>query len=241
MNLKEMMAGLPVCCLLLISAPVLSEDQAWFRLHGFSEDGAYAAWEMGGIQDGSGFQWIQFEILKTNSSLPEDGFCHVWDEYVDELPERADMDSINVRIDDLCREFRIIPGNTGDPLIYHPVTDLGVRGDTVTFCLEYFTPNYNSGELILVLTTLPVNCEQDYPDWFPSPVTPVLGIIEKGEKHLLFTEDTLPELHRMNFGYGIAAVYSNPTEHNSLLVVLHSVRPGFEGSDGRFRVVSGSF
>ncbi|MCD4708952.1 MAG: DUF2259 domain-containing protein [Candidatus Sabulitectum sp.] len=227
-------------CLLVISLPALSADQAFFRLLGFSVDGVYAAWKTGGVQDGSGFQWIEVEILNTKSSLPEEGFRHVWSEYMDELPEAADIVSVGERIEDIYCAYGIDLGNTGNLLVYHPVTDLGVKGDTVVFCLVSYSPSYNSSEIILTLSTLPVDMEQSYPDWFPSPVTPVLHVTEGGEEHLFFSEEEIPEPYRMNFDYSIAAVYSNPADDNSLLVVLHSTRPGFEGSDGRFRVVSGS-
>lgn len=239
MKLSMSTVWMPVC-MLVISFPALSEDQASFRLLGFSEDGAYVAWEMGGVQDGSGFQWTELEILDTESSLHADGFRHMWDECVDELPGEADVASIEYCILDLCREYGIQSGNYDAPLLYHPLTDLGVKGDTVVFCLESYSPRYNSGEIVLTLTALSADMDQGYPDWFPPPATPVLHITEAGEEHLFFSEDVLPERHSMNFAYSFAAVYSNPQVNNSLLVVLHSTRPGFEGPDGRFRVVSGS-
>jgi len=79
-----------------------------------------------------------------------------------------------------------------------------------------------------------------YPDWFPCPVSPVLSIIDEAGTATLFSESELPADYRSVFGYAIAAVYANPTVRGSLLVVLHTLEPGFEGSDGRFRVVSGS-
>ncbi len=227
-------------CLLVISSQALSEDLAWFRMIGFSEDGAYAAWEMGGIQDGSGFQWVEAEVLNTETSLETVRYRYVWDEGVDELPSAEDVAAVEQDILDLCEKYGISSGSYEPPLVYHPLTDLGVKGDTVAFCLESYSPRYNSGEIILTLGLMPADVEQSYPDWFDSPVTPVLHTVCDGERKLFFSEDTVQGQHVLSFEYSIAAVYRIPAFQDRLLVVLHSVRPGFEGPDGRFRVVCGS-
>ncbi|MCK5036781.1 MAG: hypothetical protein KAS73_12880 [Candidatus Sabulitectum sp.] len=227
-------------CLLMISSQAVSEDLAWFRIIGFSEDGVYAAWEMGGIQDGSGFQWVEAEVLDTETSLEAARYRHVWDEGVDELPSAEDVAAVEQNILDLCEKYGIRSGSYESALVYHPLTDLGVNGDTVVFCLERYSPRYNSGEIILTLALMPADVEQGYPDWFDSPVTPVLHTVCDGERKLFFSEDTVQGQHVLSFDYSIAAVYKNPGIENSFLVVLHSVRPGFEGPDGRFRVVCGS-
>lgn len=238
MKLRSIITVMPIC-LFLISTSALSEDQAWFRMVGFSTDGAYAAWEMGGIQDGSGFQWIELEILDTESSLQVERYRYVWDKRVDELPGEADVASIQEIIDNLCEDYEIQSNNYDDPLIYHHLTDLSVRGDSVVFCLECYSPRYNSGEILLTLSLSPADVKQSYPDWFASPVTPVLYIVKNGERKLFFSEELVQGQYTMNFEYGIAAVYRNPVIREFLLVVLNATRPGFEGPDGRFRVVSG--
>lgn len=228
-------------CLFALAAPALSADQAWFRFRGFSEDGTLAAWETGGIYDGSGFPWVRFEVLSTESSLTQTEIQTVWEDYEDELPKKALQESIEREMSDVCREFGIIPGNIGDLLVYHPVTDLAAAPDSAVFCLQSYSPSYNSGEITVVLKSVPAEQKPGYPDWFPSPVSPVLEITAGGEKQCLFSEEQPPEQYEMCFGYRIAAIYSNPADSRSLLVVLHAEEPGFEGSDGRFRVVSGSF
>lgn len=227
-------------CLLVISSQAVSEDLAWFRIIGFSEDGAYVAWEMGGIQDGSGFQWVEVEVLDTETSRETARYGHVWDEGVDELPSAEDVAAVEQDILDLCGKYEIASSIYESPLVYHPLTDLGVKRDTVVFCLESYSPRYNSSEIILTLALMPADVEQIYPDWFASPVTPVLHTVSDGERKLFFREDTVQGQHVLSFDYSIAAVYKNPAIENSILVVLHSERPGFEGPDGRFRVVSGS-
>jgi len=228
-------------CLVFISLPGFSEDQAWFRMIGYSEDGTFAAWQMGGIQDGSGFQWTDMEILSTESSQQVDRYYHVWDDYVDELPGEADLASSEAEILELCRKYDIEPGAYDPPLVYHPLTDLGADRDSVSFCLETYSPRYCSDQMLLTVSLLPTEMAEGYPDWFPNPVTPVLHIFQDSTSSLLFSEEeALPQLYTMDFDYSIAAVYRNPVLSDRLLVVLHSVRPGFEGPDGRFRVVCGS-
>ncbi|MCK5786620.1 MAG: hypothetical protein KAH54_08700 [Candidatus Sabulitectum sp.] len=238
MKVTKFFSAFPIS-LILITTTALSSDQAWFRMLGFSEDGEYAAWEMGGIQDGSGFQWIELEILDTGSSAQVERYRYVWDELVDELPDEEDVASIDLEILDICREYGIQPGSYESPLVLHPMTDLGVSGDSVAFCLESYTPNYNSGEILMILSLLTAEIEQGYPEWFPPPAMPVLHVVEDGATALFFSGKLVQERFSLDFSYSIAAVYRNPVVCNSLLVVLHSIRPGFEGPDGRFRVVSG--
>lgn len=207
---------------------------------GFSTDGAYVAWKMGGIQDGSGFQWVEAEVLNTETSLETARYRYVWDEGVDELPSAEDVAAVEQDILDLCEKYEISSGNYESPLVHHPLTDLGVKGDTVLFCLESYSPGYNTGEITLSLALIPADVEQSYPDWFDSPVTPVLHTARDGERKLFFSEELVQGQHVLSFDYTIAAVYRNPVIDNFLLVLLHSVRPGFEGPDGRYRVVSGS-
>lgn len=210
-------------------------DQAWLRLVGFSQDGVYAAWETGGVQDGSGFPWLRVEVINTETSLPEKALYKVWEEECIN-PDPALTGGMTA---DLCAEFEIEEGSIGDPLIFHPVTDLGVSPDTVSFCLEHYFPGYNSGRLTMVLENLPAALSQGYPDWFPSPVS--LRITLAGDLGMIFfSEETVPEDYRYVFCYSFAGVYRNPVNNRSLLVVLHTQEPGFEGSDGRFRVVSGA-
>ncbi|MCD4702338.1 MAG: DUF2259 domain-containing protein [Candidatus Aegiribacteria sp.] len=224
-------------CLSLLPAQAYSGDQAWFRLIGFSRNGEHVAWETGGIQDGSGFQWITVEVLNTQTSLQEDLFEHVWDEFTDESPELADLSAVGEKKEDLWYSWGIDLDIVCEPLIYHSLTDLGVRRDTVVFCLESYVQDYNSGEITLTLINKPADIEQNCTEW--PPVTPILQISGNGEEHILFKEDIIQESWRMSMNYGIYAVYRNPFIPDNLLVVLISIEPGFEGPNGRFRVVSG--
>lgn len=223
--------------LMLLSSVSSAEDQAWFRLIGFSEDGSCAAWEMGGVQDGSGFQWVEMEIIDTETSLRLDGLNKVWDQYVDEFPGEKEIASAEKDIQIMCGEWGIRGDSNQPPLVYHPPTDLGVNADSVVFCLEVYSPRGNSGEIGLLLSTTSAEPVKGYPDWFPSPVEPLLTVVRDGHSSLFFQSE---EPGSMFFDYGITAVYRNPQVQNSLLVVLKAVSPGFEGPDGRFRVVSSS-
>ena len=234
----RMQTGITVC-LLIFATAALSTDQAWFKFRGFSEDGTCAAWETGGVHDGSGFPWIRFEVIDTESSIPLAEMEMVWEDFEDEIRENASQDSIEQEITDTCNAFGILPENTGGILVNHPVTDLGVSPDTVIFCFESYSPSYNSGEITAVLRTLSAEQKLDYPEWFPTPVALAIDVIVNGEKQCVFSEEQPPDRYAMCFDYRIAAIYSNPAWNGSLLFVLHSEQPGFEGSDGRFRVVSG--
>ncbi len=217
---------------LLLVAAVCSRaaDQAWFRLAGFSSGGEYLAWETGGVQDGSGFPWLRVVILDTGTSREvESSLMVLEDEFAN-----PDLGVFQNRRNDLLMEFGIeVPPE--EPLVYRPLTDLTAQGDSLPFCLEYHCPGYWSDEYMLRLATTPLGYDKDYPDWFPEPVSLELAL--SGE--LFFSEPEPPEEYRYVFGYGFAAVYRNPVLANRLAVVLHTVVPGFEGADGRYRVVSG--
>jgi hypothetical protein len=234
---KKDMRIIPVAALILLSSASSAEDQAWFRLIGFSEDGSCAAWEMGGVQDGSGFQWVEMEVIDTGTSLCLDGLERVWDQYVDELPGEAEVASAEKDILRMCRDYGIRAGSNLPPLVYHPPTDLSADADSVVFCLQAYSPRGNTGEILLILETQSAEPVEDYPDWFPDPMLPVLSVVRDEQSSLFFADE---ESSSMFFDYSISAVYRNPELENSLLVVLQTVSPGFEGPDGRFRVVSGS-
>ncbi len=230
---------LPLILCALHPADVNAGDQAVFHLIGFSPCGEYAAWRTGGIQDGSGFQWVACEVLNTHTSLQVDYHRHVWDEYLDELPDSTTLSETDRKIEDLCSLWEIDLEQPCTPLLYHFLTDLGVRRDTVLFCLQNYVPDYHSPEITLTLRNEPADIEQNYPEWFPAPVTPLLEIYMNGQKNIFFQETTIPDCWRMSTSYGIYAVYRNPYIQNNLLIVLNSTEPGFEGPNGRFRVVSG--
>lgn len=225
--------------LFLIVSFAYGGDQASFRFYGFSEDGQYVVWESGGVQDGSGFKWVELEVLNTQTSLREEVFSHVWGEYIDELSDMEDLSVLGESKEDLFLFWKINLNQNYEPLVFYPLTDLGAQRDTVAFCLENYVPDYHSGEITLTLFNKPARIEQNYPDWFPPPVTPVLYIEFNGEESLFFQESTVPEEWSLSMSYGIYAVYRNPILPENLIVVLASTEPGFEGSNGRFRVVSG--
>ena len=227
-------------CISVFPSRAYSGDQAWFELVGFSPNGEYVAWETGGIQDGSGFQWISAEVLNSQTSIQEERFSHVWDDCIDESPDLADLHSIEEKIAEIWSDRGIESDIYFEPLVYYPLTDLGVSRDTVVFCLQNYVPDYHSSEITLTLANKPAGIPQDYPDWFPPPVTPVLEISMNEEEYIFFKEDPISESWGMSMSYGIYAVYSNPYLSENLVVVLASTGPGFEGPNGRFRVITGS-
>lgn len=215
----------------LLALPLQAADQAGFELIGFSSDGGSAAWRTGGIHDGSGFPWCRVEVIDCMTGLPAAEEYRVID-YETDITEEEMLEETGK---DLLDRYSIEARQFCNPLVYHPVTDLGASPDTVRFCLEQFFPGYTSGELVMTLSLKEVEGSVGYPDWFPPPVTPRLLL--NGEA--FFSEQKPPEGYASMFEYRIAAIYRNPVREDLLLVVLHAEQPGFEGADGRYRVVSG--
>ena len=238
---KSIFFPLAVClCFSIFSHRAYSGDLAWFKLVGFSPNGESVAWETGGIQDGSGFQWISAEILNSQTSLQEQQFSHVWDECIDESPTLIEQRHIQEKIEGMWSDWEIESDAFHEPLLFYPLTDLGVRRDSVVFCLQFYVPEYHSGEITLTLADKPAGVQQDYPEWFPPPVSPVLKVSMNEEDYIFFEEDIHSESCRLAMGYGIYAVYANPVLPENLVVVLTTAQPGFEGSNGRFRVITGT-
>ncbi len=229
-----------VCAgLLLLPTVAYSGDQAWFSLLGFSEDGETVVWETGGIQDGSGFQWLNVEILDVDGSISDGRFQHVWDDCIDESPTTESIFAVEERKKNYLDQWKIQFGAFSQPLVFYPLTDLGASRDTVIFCLEKYVPDFNSGEITLTLLNKPADIEQTYPEWFDAPVTPVLKIQTNGDSQVFFSENTVPEQWTMTMSYSIHAIFRNPVIPDNIIVVLNTTEPGFEGPNGRFRVVSG--
>ncbi len=210
-------------------------DQAWFRLTGFSSNGRYLMWETGGVHDGSGFPWISMEVLDLTDGRQVAEFSRVWEDSECSDPDFTIADSAGK---ELCLAFDIQRENWQEPIVYYPVTDLSNPRDTTSFCLEMYCPEYNSGELKLVVSSEPGKPGEGYPDWFPPPahLTVELGNDEKF--FVLFSEETLSEKYSLFFSYELAGIWRNPFNSSSLLILLHGKTPGFEGASGRYRAVA---
>jgi hypothetical protein len=100
------------------------------------------------------------------------------------------------------------------------------------------TPDYHGPEFRLELEELEAGVQQE-PDWFPQPVLLRLTLDRIAEDALVLASDTtLVHRYRDVFGYRIRDVYFYGDRF--VAVVLNTMIPGFEGADGRFRVVAGA-
>jgi len=217
-------------------------DLANFSLVGFSDSGEYIAWEQYGVGDGSGFPWAELVIVH----VPANALVY----RTRAMPTEAEMmgGTFPESPDDLRMSLReeasseldslgIIPGNTGMHNLHHSLCDISVEPDRVRFYGWVFASNHHGPEYLLEITTEPLE-EEQYPDWFP-PTLLLRAELEhvSGERVILVDDAEPAESYEHTFGYRISDVYTMLGMY--VVVVLNTEVPGFEGSNGRFRVIAG--
>jgi hypothetical protein len=215
---------------------------AEFGLLGWSESGEYFAWEQYGFSDGSGLPWAELTIVHTPDGIP------VYQS--DSFPsESVDVDQVfrgggcflrSVLLDraePLLDSLGIISGSTGQHLVHHPLCDFSVDPEKVSFYGWVVSMDYHGPEYLLTLD-ISESGDMQTPDWFPSPVLLQLDLEQVGgDRTLLASDSILVTGYEPVFGYRIQDVYTFMDRF--VAVVLNTTVPGFEGSDGGFRVVTG--
>lgn len=219
-----------------------SADLADFNLVGFSDSGEYLAWEQYGVADGSGFPFAELVIVH----VPANTVVY----RARTLPTEAEMmggafPESPAGLRTLLREeasseldgLGIIPGNTGMHNLHHSLCDISVEPDRVRFYGWVFANNYYGPEYMLEITTEPTG-EEQYPDWFPPTLLLRAELEQVSGERVIIVDDAVPaESYENTFSYRISDVYTMLDMY--VVVVLNTEVPGFEGSDGRFRVIAG--
>jgi len=217
-------------------------DLADFNLVGFSESGEYLAWEQYGVADGSGFPFAELVVVHVPANtvvyrtraLPAE--AEMMGETFPESPASLRM----LLREEASSEFAslgIIPRNTGMHNLHHSLCDISVEPDRVRFYGWVFASNYYGPEYLLEITTEPTG-EEQYPDWFPPTLLLRAELEQASGERVILVDDVVPaESYEHTFSYRISDVYTMLGRY--VVVVLNTEVPGFEGSDGRFRVIAG--
>lgn len=211
--------------MVFVAGGLRAGDEAELNFIGFSEDGARFAYEQFGVQDGSGFGYSQFlfvDAAKNAWAGPPQG---VEDEKGDSL--EAVRARARKAAEASLQKFGIQVGNTGDHLLSHPTTDLGVEDRTAKFRLPSASEPYE-----LRLEETPVKnavCEERGQP--AALLTVTLTGSPSGNVRVLQKDAALPRSRgACPGGYRVQDVY---VFKNTLAVFLNVYTAGFEGPDMR--------
>lgn len=223
---------------LLVCGPALAGDYAKRDIHGFSPDSRYFALEQYGVEDGSGFAYIELFVIDTENDSWVDGFPvinRIEDESItlDSLRESFARERIG-----FLENFEI--GDPGDHLASNPRAELNADPfQVVVNAAHRFTPPRE--ELVTFSLSEKELTSDRCPDFTGQPLKGfTLTMLRNGEDAVTMQDDErLPESRGCPLGYAIADVVSHENDGvTTYAVLLHVEKIGFEGPDGRFMAVT---
>jgi predicted secreted protein len=237
-----MRVALALAAFLFAALPAQAGDYADRTLIGFSEDGAYFAFEEYGIQDGSGFPYSNVFIIDVDK-----------DAWIDGTPIRVRVDDegamlSTTRYDAMTQARPVLDRLNiiakGSHVVDNPATELSADPYAVRFRTNQW---FNMAERpwSLKLTRIPMpgskGCE-DFDDvaGFKLELTD-----PDGTTRVLSEDISLPASRTCARDYAISDVVVLPPEKGvpraSMAVMISLIRQGFEGPDRRFLAVTTRF
>lgn len=241
---------------LLAVSMVTASVNAEVEFLGFSEDGSHAAMLEHWFNDGSGSPSARLVVAATGNGEVVYSDDLIWPEYLMWELEGTDIwcegkynparDSVLAVAGPILDSLRIGRWEGVRHCVNHPITDRGVDPDMAVFVEWAMSPAYMSPEMTLEITEDLWEPEH-LPEWYDMVPPPVLltMTVTGAEGESLFTrrDSRRPEdvetyaQDRFVSDYRIRDVY---LMGSAIAVVLDAVEPGFEGSDGMFRLVAGT-
>jgi predicted secreted protein len=218
-------------------------DEATLCFIGFSQDGRYLAFEQFGWFDGSGFPYS--EIIFVN--VPQNSFaCAPVSVTLDE----DDWDeSASTRARELAQEqlrtYGIIEHNTG----YHVTTQSRNEPDVNPLYVHFSgseIPLDSLGEFFqyaVRLREIDAEVSDDHPaDFGPAKMLELsIESPDIQEEYILQRDTELPNRRSYVLSYHISDVYLyRHAEDTHIAVFISYMKPGFEGPDFRYMVVTGT-
>ena len=209
---------------LFVAAVLRAGDLAELNFFGFSEDGARFAYEQYGVQDGSGFGYSQIFFVDAAKNAWAGPPVAIEDEKGDSL--EAVRARARKAAEPSLQKFGIVSGNTGDHLLSHPTTDLGVEDRSAKFRSLSAPEPYE-----LRLEETPVKSAVCEERGQPAALLTV-NLTFAGNVRVLQKDIALPRSRgACPGGYRVQDVY---VYKNTLAVFLNVYTAGFEGPDMRF-------
>jgi predicted secreted protein len=219
----------------LTASLAFAGDAATLRVIGFSADGKYLAFEQHGVEDGSGFPYanVFFVDVENNSFIAPSVAVR---EENEEALATSMLATARQRAQTALQRLNIIEGNLGAQLIHHPLTDTGVDPHVVKFSLSPALAGSADQPYEIVLREAEVK-EDCYGFGKGRIFELALVNAQTGARKILQKDERLPKARGCPLSYRIQDVFVYDERY--VAVFLNVLKPGFEGHDMRFMVVTG--
>ena len=235
--------------LFLTAGASIAGSMASLEFLGFSVDGRYAAMGQYWIEDGSGFPGAEITVISVIDNSVIRNFEARWSEgmmysggvemyYENSMNPvwETVLDDAESFMDSLC----ISPENEGVHCICHPLTDTGAEPESVSFVPWIGSLMYRGPEFSLTLQNHK-QMPDSPPEWismFDVPVLLEVLITDADDIAVMHLDETSSQPgYEYVSNYRIRDVYVY--NDNLVALILNTTEPGFEGPDGRFRMVTG--
>jgi predicted secreted protein len=237
-----------VLSLLMLCRPGLAADNGERGFALFSPDGRYFAYELFGVQDGSGFPYSDVFVIDLETNTPVEGTPISTQIEVETTGTISAARKANAaKAAPILEKFKI--EEPGSLLAANMATEIISDRRTVSFgpfypaggwvAADRKPPEMNRYTLTLALLPFPAKQECDYGD--PNSYGFALKIRdqETGSENEAYRDASLPASRYCPFGYDIAEIigYRDSTngDHHVALIAMYT--PGFEGMDRRLLAV----
>lgn len=209
-------------------------DASDLKIIGFSRDGKHLAFEVYGVQDGSGIPYSEVHLIdiENNSYLasPLDFRGKEADgQTLAGLQQRAAAE-----VDSYLQQYGIDRSMQGQTLVYHPLSDLTSDGCRVSFSIfpgVFPPPSSYRYDIYLEQQKTGDTCFDLETRIF------TLKLKQGGKVKILQKDTRLPASRGCAYKYRIERVVMIDKR---IAVFLNVFRPGFEGPDIRHMVVTGT-
>lgn len=240
---------LSVLFLIMASSNSSAAFLASVEFLGFSDDGGYAALEQYWIADGSGFPGAEIVVMSIAENSIIKRFNTTWSEemmFIDgvEIFYENSMNPARTILQERAHPYldslEISSGNEGVHCICHPLTDTGAEPESVSFVTWMGSLMYNGPEYKLTILNHK-EIPESPPDWlsmFDTPVLLEVLITDSNGNTVMHLHDNSPQPgyeYVSNYRIRDVFIYSD----SLVTIILNTTEPGFEGSDGMFRMVTG--
>lgn len=224
------------------AAPAFAGDYADRSIIGFSEDGAWFAFNEYGVQDGSGFPYANVFVIEVDK-----------DAWVDGTPVRVVVENENgmlttARVAAMKQAQPILDRLNiiakGNHVVHNPATELSADPYAVRFRTNQW---FNMAERAwsLKLTRIPLPNSKGCEDFEDTAGFRLELTDPDGATRVLHEDSTLPASRTCARDYAISDVVVLPVDRGatkaSMAVILSLIRQGFEGPDRRFLAVTTRF
>ncbi len=223
-------------------AAFLSAETLWagdaskLKVIGFSQDGKYLAFEVYGVQDGSGMPYCEVYLVDVEKNdfvgRPVKLSGHEGDG--DDLALNTVREQVRGQVESRIAELEISGEFQGELVVHNPIADLSDDGCHVRFSSHPVT--YNEPEAHVYEVFLEQEATGDTCYYFPAQIF-TLNLKHQGRIKTLQKDARLPKSRGCVYKYRIERVICF---QNKIVVFLNSYRPGFEGPEVRHLVVTGT-